>query len=187
MIFIIKRIWLLILCFVISIHHNTCLTSDETVTSGNSYSLMIKNISDIVPTRLFLPSHLMLSIYDSTNVGYCRQEIEVLWSDENIVTQSGIFNVTQNNHIMVVRSRNSGNICGCIRFGINQNDGHGQIYQLAVKSEMRGRGIGKFLMTEAEEFCVQGFRCKEMELIVRDNNLVARELYNKLGFVKIVI
>jgi ribosomal protein S18 acetylase RimI-like enzyme len=55
------------------------------------------------------------------------------------------------------------------------------IHDLAVRPEARGRGVGRALLYEAQRQAVQRDCCK-MTLEVRDDNHIARQLYQDFGF-----
>ena len=61
--------------------------------------------------------------------------------------------------------------------------GEAQINNIAVKPDMRGRGVGKTLMVYLiARATLSG--CGNMSLEVRPSNLAARHLYESLGFVE---
>jgi ribosomal protein S18 acetylase RimI-like enzyme len=55
------------------------------------------------------------------------------------------------------------------------------IHDLAVRPEARGRGVGRALLHAAQRQAVQRDCCK-MTLEVRDDNHIARQLYQDFGF-----
>jgi ribosomal protein S18 acetylase RimI-like enzyme len=58
---------------------------------------------------------------------------------------------------------------------------HGYIYDIFVKKEFRGKGIGKTLLNKAQSYCKQvGF--SRILLMVSVENDVAAGLYKKMGF-----
>jgi GNAT superfamily N-acetyltransferase len=60
------------------------------------------------------------------------------------------------------------------------------IHDLAVVPEYRGQGIGRALLGEAERRAVSGGCCK-LTLEVRDDNIRARSLYQRVGFADFVV
>lgn len=56
-----------------------------------------------------------------------------------------------------------------------------QIVQLAVAPNYRGKGIGKELLKGLIDFS-QKHACKKIELELREDNIPAKKLYEKLGF-----
>ena len=60
------------------------------------------------------------------------------------------------------------------------------IHDLAVVPGMRGRGVGRALLTEAEEIAAARGCCK-LTLEVQEDNLPARRLYERFGFRDFVI
>ncbi|RDE05510.1 GNAT family acetyltransferase [Sphingomonas aracearum] len=61
------------------------------------------------------------------------------------------------------------------------DDGHrGWIYYLAVAAERRGEGIGRALMTAAEEW-LRARGCPKVQLMVREDNATALGFYAALG------
>jgi GNAT superfamily N-acetyltransferase len=60
--------------------------------------------------------------------------------------------------------------------------GHlGRITALVVRTDARGRGIGRGLMTSAEEFCWES-GCRRVELTSGDHRDWAHRFYEKLGY-----
>ena len=57
----------------------------------------------------------------------------------------------------------------------------GEIYNVAVKQQLRGNGIGDALLTEALKYAA-GSRILKVFLEVRESNTPARKLYEKHGF-----
>ena len=58
---------------------------------------------------------------------------------------------------------------------------HGYIYDIFVKEEFRGKGIGKILLEKAESYCREkGY--SRILLMVSVNNETATRLYSKMGF-----
>lgn len=58
---------------------------------------------------------------------------------------------------------------------------HGFIYDIFVKKEFRGKGIGKILLEKAQSYCREkGY--SRILLMVAVNNKTALGLYNKMGF-----
>ena len=55
------------------------------------------------------------------------------------------------------------------------------IHDLAVRPELRGRGVGRALLEAAQQQARQRDCCK-MTLEVRDDNQIARQLYREFGF-----
>ena len=61
-------------------------------------------------------------------------------------------------------------------------DGHrGWVYYLATHPEHRGRGIGRALMTAAEQN-LRALGCPRIRLMVRGDNLLARDFYEAVGY-----
>lgn len=58
---------------------------------------------------------------------------------------------------------------------------HGYIYDVFVKKEFRGKGIGRTLLEKAQNYCREkGY--SRIRLMVYVNNANAIGLYNKMGF-----
>jgi ribosomal protein S18 acetylase RimI-like enzyme len=58
---------------------------------------------------------------------------------------------------------------------------HGYIYDIFVKKEFRGKGIGRTLLEKAQSYCREkGY--SRILLMVYVNNANAIGLYNKMGF-----
>jgi ribosomal protein S18 acetylase RimI-like enzyme len=71
----------------------------------------------------------------------------------------------------------------CVGEGSNMMTGlkHGYIYDIFVKKEFRGKGIGKILLEKAESHCREKSYSRIL-LMVHVNNANAIGLYNKMGF-----
>lgn len=57
----------------------------------------------------------------------------------------------------------------------------GRITAMAVDEKARGRGVGRALVGEAEDFCI-GQGCVRLELTSGDRRVGAHTFYEKLGF-----
>jgi ribosomal protein S18 acetylase RimI-like enzyme len=71
----------------------------------------------------------------------------------------------------------------CIGEGTNMMTGlkHGYIYDIFVKEEFRGMGIGKILLKKAESYCREK-RYSRILLKVSVSNQAAMRLYSEMGF-----
>jgi ribosomal protein S18 acetylase RimI-like enzyme len=58
---------------------------------------------------------------------------------------------------------------------------HGYVYDIFVKEEFRGRGIGRMLIEKAESYCRERDYSR-MLLMVSVSNQAAISLYGKMGF-----
>jgi ribosomal protein S18 acetylase RimI-like enzyme len=58
---------------------------------------------------------------------------------------------------------------------------HGYIYDIFVKEEFRGKGIGRILMERAESYC-RGKGYPRILLMVSTSNKTATKLYSRVGF-----
>ena len=58
---------------------------------------------------------------------------------------------------------------------------HGYIYDIFVKEEFRGRGIGRMILKKAEGYCREK-RYSRILLMVSVSNETAIRLYHKMGF-----
>jgi ribosomal protein S18 acetylase RimI-like enzyme len=58
---------------------------------------------------------------------------------------------------------------------------HGYIYDIFVKQEFRGRGIGRMILEKAESYCREK-RYSRILLMVSVSNETAIRLYQKMGF-----
>ena len=96
------------------------------------------------------------------------------WSLESFIKET-----EEKDHVYLVAEGDDGSICGYCGCWIVA--GEGQIYNVAVKSEMRGRGIGKKLMTELLSECEKA-GVSAFTLEVRKGNEPAKALYHSLGF-----
>ncbi len=62
------------------------------------------------------------------------------------------------------------------------HDGHrGWVYYLAVDVSRRRTGIGRLMMSAAEEW-VRAARIPKIQLMVRDDNGEARDFYREIGY-----
>lgn len=79
----------------------------------------------------------------------------------------------------VLLADDDGTLTGSVMVGF---DGHrGWVYYLASAPERRGQGIGRTLMTAAEDWLkAQG--SPKIQLMVRGDNAVARGFYDALGY-----
>lgn len=57
----------------------------------------------------------------------------------------------------------------------------GHITNVAIHPEYRGKGLGEYLMNSLIEGC-KSLKCNSITLEVRESNLPALKLYEKLGF-----
>ncbi|MEM3059445.1 MAG: ribosomal protein S18-alanine N-acetyltransferase, partial [Methanomassiliicoccales archaeon] len=74
----------------------------------------------------------------------------------------------------------SGKVLGFI-LGLNITKIEARILMLVVRRDLRRKGLGTMLLNEFRSVCaVSGIRCISLE--VRKSNLVAINLYKKLGF-----
>ena len=72
------------------------------------------------------------------------------------------------------------NIVGSVMAGF---DGHrGWVYYLATEPNMLRKGIGRMLMSAAEDF-LRSRGCPRIRLMVRGDNLEARSFYRSIGYV----
>lgn len=61
-------------------------------------------------------------------------------------------------------------------------DGHrGWLYYVAVRPDRQGEGVGRSLVTAAEEW-LRGHGCPKAQLMVRHTNTAARGFYERLGY-----
>ena len=58
---------------------------------------------------------------------------------------------------------------------------HGYVYDLFVREEFRGKGIGRILLKKAESYCREK-RYSRILLMVSVSNEAAIKLYGKMGF-----
>ncbi|MEO9490433.1 MAG: GNAT family acetyltransferase [Marinomonas sp.] len=79
----------------------------------------------------------------------------------------------------ILLAENSGGLVGSVMVGF---DGHrGWVYYLATKPEERGKGIGRTLMQEAENWLRQRGAPK-IQLMVRADNADVRGFYSSIGY-----
>ena len=58
-----------------------------------------------------------------------------------------------------------------------------EIIDIAVHPDFRKQGIGQGILEKLIDFCKKG-DCSEINLEVRESNIPAQKLYEKLGFIK---
>lgn len=76
-------------------------------------------------------------------------------------------------------AEDGGSVVGSVMAGY---DGHrGWLYYLAASPERHGTGIGRALVTEAEER-LTAMGCPKIQLMVRPDNVGARGFYDALGY-----
>jgi ribosomal protein S18 acetylase RimI-like enzyme len=82
-------------------------------------------------------------------------------------------------HGEILLAEAAGEITGSVMVG---HDGHrGWVYYLAVLPAQQQRGLGRLLMTAAEEWlAARGVR--KCELMIRSSNEAAAGFYSKLGY-----
>ena len=61
-----------------------------------------------------------------------------------------------------------------------------QIINVAVREDMRGRGIGSLLMRAADRYCLEN-KLSSISLEVRESNTTAISLYERCGFLSLGI
>ena len=79
----------------------------------------------------------------------------------------------------MIVARDAGEVVGSVMVGF---DGHrGWVYYLAVAPDRRHAGLGRALMTAAENW-LRGQGAPKLQLMVRDDNQAALGFYSALGF-----
>ena len=79
----------------------------------------------------------------------------------------------------MIVARDAGEVVGSVMVGF---DGHrGWVYYLAVAPDRRHAGLGRALMTAAEDW-LRGQGAPKLQLMVRDDNQAALGFYSALGF-----
>jgi ribosomal-protein-alanine N-acetyltransferase len=73
-----------------------------------------------------------------------------------------------------------GQIVGFV-FGIMVSRVEARVLMLAVRNGLRGKGLGRFLMTQFVQECTKK-GVKVISLEVRERNFSAKRFYDKLGF-----
>ena len=76
----------------------------------------------------------------------------------------------------------SGNLAGYLLIIFRQNSRRARAYSLAVAKDYQRRGIAESLITEAYRRLMEFGRYQQIYLEVRQDNLAAIRLYEKLGF-----
>ena len=72
-------------------------------------------------------------------------------------------------------------VVGCEQVASSTGEKQGWIYDLSVKEEFQGKGVGKKLLKTAEEFAGK-FKHKYIGLGVTSSNLQAVKFYEKMGY-----
>lgn len=109
----------------------------------------------------------------------CQMEEEAFsmpWHRESFIEM-----VANPDAIYVVAADDAGVIYGCA--GVISVVGEGDICNIVVRSDMRGRGIGKQLVTNMLKIGREEYAIEAYTLEVRVSNEAARHLYEELGFV----
>ncbi len=79
----------------------------------------------------------------------------------------------------VLLARHGDSVVGSVMVGF---DGHrGWVYYLATAPNVRGNGIGRLLMEQAEAW-LKARGCPKIQLMVRSDNHTARGFYDALGY-----
>lgn len=98
------------------------------------------------------------------------------WSE-----QSFLFEINENNFSLYIVALHQGQVVGYAGIWIILDEGH--ITNVAVHPNLRGQGIGRALMAELiKRAALLG--ADKITLEVRKSNLIARSLYDSLGFVE---
>lgn len=103
-----------------------------------------------------------------------REAFATPWTEEIFEHE-----LTGNAYAHYIVAEVDGQIIGHVGMWIVLDECH--ITNVAVRSSMRGRGLGEALMRKAMELCALN-EVKTMTLEVRVSNEPARSLYRKLGF-----
>lgn len=103
-----------------------------------------------------------------------REAFATPWTEEIFEHE-----LTGNAYAHYIVAEVDGQIIGHVGMWIVLDECH--ITNVAVRSSMRGRGLGEALMRKVMELCVLN-EVKTMTLEVRVSNEPARSLYRKLGF-----
>jgi ribosomal protein S18 acetylase RimI-like enzyme len=79
----------------------------------------------------------------------------------------------------VLVAKDAGELVGSVMVG---DDGHrGWVYYLSTAPNRQGQGIGRMLMTAAEDW-LRGRGVRKLELMVRDTNQAVLGFYDHLGY-----
>ncbi len=84
----------------------------------------------------------------------------------------------QKNQFMVLEENGQIVAAGCIRRKFQEI----WLYGIEVRKDMRGKGFGKELMLQLLTYVEQHYKQKSVRLTVARDNMVAVNLYKKLGF-----
>ncbi|MFX0108649.1 MAG: ribosomal protein S18-alanine N-acetyltransferase [Candidatus Hodarchaeota archaeon] len=95
----------------------------------------------------------------------------------------GIVNIQKSKRICMLVGKEDDEIAGYIVWEEDKQELQGHIMNLAVRKISRRKGLGKFLMESTLDMLQkQGFRTCMLE--VRESNLAAHALYEKLGMTR---
>jgi ribosomal protein S18 acetylase RimI-like enzyme len=85
------------------------------------------------------------------------------------------------NHRVFVNTRR-GELLGYVYATIDEDTGDGSVDYIGVKSEARGKGIGRQLLFTALQWLFEIKKVKQVVLVVNDDLADARSLYENVGF-----
>jgi [ribosomal protein S18]-alanine N-acetyltransferase len=114
------------------------------------------------------------------------QALEALFPGDRLSRRSIQRLIGAPSAVMVVavpasRHRPASALLGALILLTRRNSRAARIYSLAVHPDARGRGLAQALIRRAEA-CARQRGCVQMTLEVRDDNVAARRLYEKLGY-----
>lgn len=98
------------------------------------------------------------------------------WSEQSLSEE------INNSDARFLTARSGGKLCGYI--GMYNNSGEGYITNIAVDEDFRHRGIAKALII-SEMIISSDENMEFISLEVRQSNTAAKNLYDKMGFVKV--
>ena len=83
-----------------------------------------------------------------------------------------------------VATENNGQVIGFFCYSINEKDNIGFLKLVIVDKEERGKGYGKEMLNLALRYAFQMTGAKAVQLNVFDENTLAKQCYEKVGFVE---
>ena len=113
-----------------------------------------------------------------------RETVVALWQSAGLIRPwndpAADFDLALSNQAStILLARDDAALVGSVMVGF---DGHrGWVYYLATDPDRRGLGIGRSLMAAAEVW-LKAHGCPKIQLMVRGDNLAARDFYAAIGY-----
>lgn len=115
-----------------------------------------------------------------------EEEVASLWNECNLKASYNDLNKDfrfalnqSNSDILLAISQDSNTICGTVMCG---HDGHrGWLYYVASSTSLRGKGIGKLMVNEGEEW-LRKRKIAKVQLLIRQSNEDVMNFYQHIGY-----